>query len=139
MVSGLMGLMYLSGHIDCADEANKALIRSAVALYKKYRRYMPAAVPVYPTGTFDIDNTGVNTLGLLDRTHGLLSLAIWNNSPDAVEFSADLSRYAGANDSPRLADVYPGLPGYAASISGRELKVTLPAGNTALYAAVKLK
>ena len=137
MVNGLMGLMYLSGHIDCADEYNKSLIREGVALFKKYRRYMPYAVPVYPTGTFDIDDTGVNTLGLLDRTHGVLTIAVWNNSEDVVNTALDLSRYTGSDASIRLIDIYPEFKSYDAALNGDSLVVTLPCGKTALFAALR--
>ena len=139
MVNGLMGLMYLSGHIDCADEFNKKLIRDGVDLYKKYRKYMPSSVPVYPTGTFDMDDNGVNTLGLLDKARGVLSLAVWNNSENAQGISVDLSRYVGECASVRLADLYPTLSGYGAELCGNTLNAALPGGNTALFAAIRFK
>ena len=139
MVNGLMGLMYLSGHIDCADEFNKKLIRDGVDLYKEYRKYMPSSVPVYPTGTFDMDDNGVNTLGLLDKARGVLSLAIWNNSENAQGISVDLSRYVGECASVRLADIYPALPAYSAEIRGNTLRAALPGGKTALFAAIRFK
>ena len=47
-----------------------------------------------------------------------------------LQTQIDLSRYAGAW---RVADVYPALPGYTASVSGATLTVTLPERGSAAY------
>ena len=71
--------------------------------------------------------------GLLDREGGKLLLAVWSTAlPDGtpLQTQIDLSRYAGAW---RIADVYPALPGYTASVSGATLTVTLPERGSAAY------
>lgn len=133
-VTGLMGLMYLSGHIDCADEYNMRLLCEAARLYKKYRAVTAAAVPVYPTGTFDIDSEGVETFGLLDKGTSTLMLAVWNNSADSAGTDIDLCRYAPGGD---VAEVFPKTEGYGAGIRDGVLHVSLPGGRSALYAVIK--
>ncbi len=117
MVTGLAGLMYLSGRIDCADAANMRLIRDAAVLYKKYRSNISSAVPVYPSGTFDVDSDGVNTFGLLDEAGGLLLLYVWNNSGEAESrFAVDISKYIRC-ETASVEETYPPLPGYGLSLS----------------------
>ena len=133
MVSGLMGLMYLSGHIDCADEFNLSLMRQAADIYKRNRTITARAVPVFPAGTLRLSGRETFPYGLLDREGGKLLLAVWSTAlPDGtpLQTQIDLSRYAGAW---RIADVYPALPGYTASVSGAILTVTLPERGSAAY------
>lgn len=50
LVSGLCGNLYLSGHLEAADERNRALIRQGVALYKQERGFIRNAFPFWPIG-----------------------------------------------------------------------------------------
>ena len=135
MVTGLMGLMYLSGRIECADEFNMSLIKEATRLYKENRKYTACSVPVYPTGTFRIDTDGADSFGLLDTTHRVLTLAVWNNSDKPVDLSIDLRKYIG--ETGVLSEVYPRTEGYSAALSGASLHVTLPENKTAIYAVIR--
>jgi alpha-galactosidase len=112
MVTGLAGLMYLSGRIECADDKNMRLIRNAAELYNRDRDNIAATIPIFPSGTFDIDSDGVNTYGLIDRGAGLMFLYIWNNSEEAVnDFKLDLSTYA-VSGVRTIDEVYHRLLGY---------------------------
>ena len=141
MVTGLAGLMYLSGRIECADDKNMRLIRNATDLYKRYRDNIAATVPVFPSGTFNIDSDGVNTYGLIDRGAGLMFLFIWNNGEAAVnDFKLDLSKYA-ASGIRTIDEVYPRLLGYrltAESSDPGTVSAMLPSGPSALYAVLKI-
>ncbi|MBP1586837.1 MAG: alpha-galactosidase [Clostridia bacterium] len=77
MVSGLMGLMYLSGRIDCADENGRRLIREGCDLYKKYRLCKAGSSPVYPFGTFNMSDGGLRVYGLYNEKQKILMLAGW--------------------------------------------------------------
>ena len=155
MVTGLMGLLYLSGRIDRADEKNMQLIKEACAVFKKNRKIVQGAVPVYPTGTFDMDDPGVQTFGLLNREAGKLLLAVCNQEDDAALkkcdvgtlFSGNISRTAekttpkaaaDAAANAKLAYSYPSLEGYEAKIDGSELAVRLPGGKTAMYLEIDI-
>ncbi|MBR6935229.1 MAG: alpha-galactosidase [Clostridia bacterium] len=141
MVTGLAGLMYLSGRIECADDKNMRLIRNAAELYKRYRDNIAASVPVFPSGTFDIDSDGVNTYGLIDRGAGLMFLFIWNNGVEAVnDFKLDLSKYA-ASGIRTIDEVYPRLLGYRLTVESSDhgtVIAMLPSGPSALYAVLKI-
>ncbi|MBO4423273.1 MAG: alpha-galactosidase [Clostridia bacterium] len=135
MVTGLMGLMYLSGRIDCADGFNRNLIREAAKLYKEYRPNICRAVPVYPSGTFYIDTDRTDCFGLLDRESGIMTVAVWNNSSSESVTKTDLKKYVG--QSARIKTVYPAINGYTASLDGGILSTRLPSGPSALYAVIE--
>ena len=50
MITGMCGVLYLSGRIDTADEQSKKLIREGVACYKRIREFLAEAYPVFPNG-----------------------------------------------------------------------------------------
>lgn len=129
MVSGLMGLCYLSGHIECADAQNMKLMREAAALYKKHRALLTAALPVYPCGTFDMAEGGIHSFGLYHRDAKRLMLAVWSADGER-EACMDLSRYAA---SLSVVDVYPTLPGYIAAVAGNNVRVRFPQGQCAMW------
>ena len=89
MVSGMMGLIYMSGKFNYADDLNSSLIKEAIATYKGYRHGLKNALPIYPTGI----------KSMLDRTHQTLGLvidnecylAVWNF--DSMKFDVDLTKY----------------------------------------------
>ena len=141
MVTGLSGAMYLSGRIDCADVMNKKLIRYGTELFKKYRVNISSSVPVFPTSTFDIDDDGVNSFGLLDNYAGLLLLYVWNNGNAPVnDFKVDISKYV-TSGSIHVSDVFPHLLGYritADKSDNGSLLAMLPSGPSALFAVIKI-
>ncbi|MBR6921273.1 MAG: hypothetical protein IKH51_03685, partial [Clostridia bacterium] len=123
------------GRIECADGFNMSLIKEATRLYKENRKYTACSVPVYPAGTFKIDTDGADSFGLLDTTHRVLTLAVWNNSDKPVDLSIDLRKYIG--ETGVLSEVYPRIEGYSAALSGASLHVTLPENKTAIYAVIR--
>lgn len=110
MVSSLMGLMYLSGHIDCADGFNKKLMKEACDIYKKYRSNIVSSVPVYPDGTFNMSDNGIYSYGLLDNENKTLLLAVWSTGGEERKKTINLSKYM---KNPSIEIVYPGLPEFA--------------------------
>ena len=130
MVTGLMGLMYLSGRIDRADENGKKLIKEACAIYKKNRAVAADSVPVYPAGTFDMTKKGIVTFGLLSRERGKLLLACWRQDETENNLRLDLSKYG---DTFSVDLVYPKLAGTGAAIEGTTLNVSLPGPCSAAY------
>lgn len=75
MVSSMLGVLYLSGHIEEADDKNRALIRDAIAIYKQNRTFLMRAYPVYPSGFFRITEEGMYAFGLTDGEK--LMMAVW--------------------------------------------------------------
>ena len=132
-VTGLAGLTYLSGRIDAADGFNTELMKAAAELYKKYRRGTASSVPVYPTGTFDIDTDGLDTFGLNDAPSRTLRLAVWNNSDESRSAVIGLSKYITGGS---VVDRFPCVAGYSSSLEGTDLNITLPRGKSALFVVI---
>ena len=139
MVTAMMGLMYLSGHIDCADDFNINLMKQSADIYKRNRTSVSRAVPIYPSGTIRLSARGTFSYGLLDREGHKLLMAVWSTAcPDgaAQTVSIDLSHYASALT---VTDMYPALPGYTATVSGTTLNVALPGNGCAAYIEMNIE
>lgn len=127
MVNGMMGCFYMSGRPPYADEAGKRLLKTAVELYKKNRKTLMSAVPVYPMGTSRLDDTGYTALGLLNKTEGKLLLAVWRMRSNEPSVTVELSKYL--TDKAELSVTYPALDGFTAELCDGKLTVTFPKGN----------
>ena len=127
MVNGMMGCFYMSGRPSYADEVGQTLIASAVALYKKNRKTLMSAVPVYPMGMSRLDDTGYTALGLLNSTEKKLLLAVWRMRSNEPSVTIDLSKYL--TDTAFLVQTYPDLRGFTAALSTSVLTITFPKGN----------
>lgn len=141
-VSGLMGLMYLSGRIDCADVKNMRLISDAGKLFKRFRSNISRAFPRFPTGTFDIDTAGVDSFVLSDPASRTVLAAVWNNSDGPASLTLPLpsvipAEAAGSVASCRIDAVYPALLGYTARIDENGLTVKLPLSRSAIFTALR--
>lgn len=140
MVSGLMGLMYLSGRIDMADEVGAKLIREACDVYKANRKTVMSAVPVYPTPRQRLSiDTPFTSLGLLNKEEGKLFLAVWHDANTPFAYNVDIGKYLRDANAPRITGTYPSsLPGYGAELSEGVLTVSLPCGPSAIYVALDI-
>lgn len=137
MVSGIMGLMYLSGHIDCADGFNKTLIRSATDIYKKYRKNIASSFPVYPDGTFSMYAKGIFSYGLYDPSEGVLILALWSTGGEKLSHTVDLSGYIS---SPYVEISYPGKDcGTEYLLRGTSLSLSFPCEKSACLFVIRNK
>lgn len=136
MVSGLMGLMYLSGRIGRADEYNLKLMQEAAEIYKRNRKLVENALPIYPSGTFDMADSGIFSFGFIDREKRKMVLAVWCISGDykgaeeTLESIIDLSKYSAL---PVLTNVYPNDKSYTVKLEETKLKVNFEALNSAVY------
>jgi len=137
MVNGLLGLIYLSGRIDAADEFNKKLIKDACDIYKEMRDVTKVSVPVFPTGTFDMTTRGIVSYGLFDNVSGTLQLAIWNQDDDNAVAEIDISKYLGK--CAKIVKQYPDLDFVNGRIDGGKVKVEFGKGRSAIYLKVKGK
>lgn len=105
MINSMMGVMYLSGHIELADDKNTKLIRDAISLYKERRGFIKSAYPIYPCGRFAVEEKGFYAYGLADKKRDKILLAVWRiNSAEDVEVF-ELSKYLDGNYDARV--IYP--------------------------------
>ncbi len=106
MINAMFGTMYLSGHIEYADERNTCLIKDAIKLYKKNREIVKNGYPIYPNTMFRIDENGFYAYGLEDDEKILL--ALWQIDSKENVKTFDLSSYVGDSATAKL--VYPSMP-----------------------------
>ncbi len=102
MINSMMGTMYLSGHIECADSKNVGLIKEAIDAYKATRDEFKEGYPAFVTAPFGIMDELIASYGL-DCDGGML-LAVWKIGTDETEASFDLSKY-GAKSAELLYPV----------------------------------
>lgn len=103
MVTAMLGALYLSGHIEQADENNRRLIREAVALYKQNREFLTRAYPIYPCGFCRISRSGMYAFGLSDGELALL--AVWRIGGEVNAVTVDMKKYLKTGLQARL--IYP--------------------------------
>lgn len=92
MVTGLCGTMYLSGHIEYADELNRDFISEAVQLFKKYRADMAKSYPFWPLGLKGLNDCCWNALGFSGSDGSIVMLAVWKINASEDECEIDLSK-----------------------------------------------
>ena len=91
LVTGLMGVFYLSGRIDLCDKRNLDLVKEGTQIYRDIRKYTPTCRPIYPTGMHRINEKEAASFGLLGD--GRLMLAVWNITDGEEDIRIDLGKY----------------------------------------------
>ena len=129
----MLGCVYLSGHIDCADEDNLSLMKEGIDLYKENRDILLRANPVYPTGLTRMADKGILSLGMQDPTNGTLLLAVWKTGEDR-NASIDLAKYVGEDG--KLEAVYPARATNSVSLNGSALTVAFPECDSAVWVKI---
>ncbi len=104
MVTGQLGLMYLSGRLDLMDEKNQALIEEGISILKNNREFIKNAYPIYPMGFTHIGKKGFYTVGLTDE-QGNIKLALWKIGGNENACQIDLTRYVSPNA--KITNLYP--------------------------------
>ena len=75
LVSGFLGVMYISGRVDLANNENKELLKEAVSTYKQYKDYVSDGVPYHINGDISFNsNEGIVALGLKKNDSVLLAI-----------------------------------------------------------------
>jgi len=133
MVQTMPGANYLSGHIDCADEQNLALMREAIDLYKQNRDLIAKAHPVYPTGLCRMADKGILSLGMQEEQSGVLMLSIWKTGKEQST-AINLSKYVGEHAT--LQTVYPARAANAVTLQGSTLTVEFPDCDSAVWCKI---
>lgn len=135
LVSGLCGNLYLSGHLNVADEKNFALIREGVALYKQERAFIHQAFPFWPCPfvPFGQDNAWAG-LGLMNAAQTRCLLAVWRLSSAEEHFTFSIDAWKGTQA--KVRQCYPAqgydTPHYYSPRQGT-LTVQLDRPRTARY------
>jgi alpha-galactosidase len=106
LVNGLCGNMYLSGHIDCADDKNTALIKEGIELYKAERSFIHNAYPFWPLGFNKINDENTwAALGLASEDNKRVLLAVWRLKSSEDYMELPLYKWQGRKAS--VKQLYP--------------------------------
>ena len=81
LVNGILGRMYLSGYLNRMTEAERALVREAVAAQRRVLNGIDRTHPIWPLGMPDWEDRWV-ALGLASPD-GAVRLSIWKRPGDA--------------------------------------------------------
>ncbi|MET7736807.1 glycoside hydrolase family 36 protein [Streptomyces sp. NPDC005402] len=138
MTTALLGRVHLSGFLDRMDDAQSALVRSGVDVYKRIRSEINDALPLWPLGLPSWDDEWL-AHGL--RTDSATYLALWRREPtpsgtEALENAGSrtlrLPHLTGT--PPRVELLYPTDAGATAiwDAATAHLTVALPRPNTAV-------
>ena len=130
MVQTMLGCMYLSGHIDCADGENLALMKEAIELYKQNRDLLAKAYPVYPTGLTRMADKGILSLGMCEPQSGTLLVAVWKTGEQTYA-EIDLGKYVGKRA--QIAAMYPARTKDTVTLKGSTLCVDFPDCDSAVW------
>ncbi len=88
LVTGMLGRLYLSGHLDGMDAAQLDAVRDAVRVHREIRADLARAVPVWPLGLPGWDDPWLS-LGL--RTGEVTYLAVWRRAEPTTPVTLHLS------------------------------------------------
>ncbi|MDQ1124028.1 alpha-galactosidase [Microbacterium trichothecenolyticum] len=117
MVNGIMGRLYLSGHLDRLDEGQFALVREAVDLHKELRHVFAESTPFWPLGVPGWDDP-VLALGFV-ADDGIRYLAVWSRGEAGrVEVPA----------ATRPTQIFPTGPAWTVSLGREGAVIDVPAG-----------
>lgn len=117
-------------------ELNYMLIKEAIDVYKTFREDIPKSYPIYPNGTFRINERGVFCLGLSVPEKNRIYLAVWKINSDENVSKIDLSKYGKIESVTKL---YPSIWNYSVNAVCDKLTVNLPDGNTAMLVSIEMK
>ena len=134
MAQTMLGCIYLSGHIDCADADNLALMQEAIDLYKQNRDILAKSYPVYPTGLTRMADEGILSLGMQEPKSGTLLVAVWKTG-EQKHAEIDLGKYVGENAC--MEAMYPARAKDTVSLQGSTLHVDFPDCDSAVWCKIK--
>jgi alpha-galactosidase len=90
LVNGMLGRLYLSGHLDGMTSDELTLVREAVRVHKDIRTDIARTTPFWPTGLpgwfDDVITLGLRSDGGTDPNY----LAVWSRSADTKPLEFDL-------------------------------------------------
>jgi alpha-galactosidase len=104
LASAMLGRVHLSGHLDRMDSGQRALVASAIAVYKEIRADITRSVPFWPLGLPGWEDPWI-CLGA--RVPGVSYLTVWRRGPEADDsVSLPLPALRGQPVIPRI--LFPG-------------------------------
>ena len=102
MACAMFGVMYLSGHIEMCDKYNKQLIKEGIKAYKRDRKFLLNALPLFVYPQQKLFSDGYSVLALCNNDRIRLGIFKFNAKS---ELEIDLSKWID-NDC-ELTQIYP--------------------------------
>ena len=102
MACAMFGVMYLSGHIEMCDDYNKQLIKDGIEIYKKDRKFLLNALPLFIYPQQKLFSDGYSVLALHDNNK--IRLGVFKYNADS-ELETDFTKWVGKDSS--LRQIYP--------------------------------
>jgi alpha-galactosidase len=120
MCTGMLGRLYLSGHLDLMPPGQRAAVRTAVRVHQAIRADLAAAVPSWPLGLPGWDDPW---LSLALRTREVTYLAVWRRGGVTAPATLALPHLRGREV--RIDVLYPrDLPAWRCDWAAGSLAVT---------------
>ncbi|MGN9911530.1 glycoside hydrolase family 36 protein [Phytohabitans sp. LJ34] len=120
MCTGMLGRLYLSGHLDHMSPEQRASVRAAVRTHQAIRADLAAAVPLWPLGLPRWDDPW---LSLALRTGNTTYLAVWRRGGATAPATLALPHLRGRDV--RIDVLYPrDLPAWRLDWAAGSLTVT---------------
>ena len=94
--------MVVSGHIEMCDDYNKQLIKDGIEIYKKDRKFLLNALPLFIYPQQKLFSDGYSVLALHDNNK--IRLGVFKYNADS-ELETDLTKWVGKDSS--LRQIYP--------------------------------
>jgi alpha-galactosidase len=94
LANGMLGRMYLSGHLDRMSSSQLALVIEATRAHKMMRPMLFASAPGWPLGLPDWRAADV---AYQLAAPSVLYLTVWSRTDDAREISLDLPAFVGSD------------------------------------------
>lgn len=141
MVNCLLGVPYLSGRIDKADDYNFYLIKQAIEMAKEEREFIANSYPFWPNGFSKIANAkGFSCVGLINEEENRMLLAVWRLKGDEESYKINLSKFK--SKVLKIEQLYPADNSYSTKSNFYEdagtLEVFLKEQNTARFFEIKV-
>jgi hypothetical protein len=119
LVNGVLGRLYLSGHLNQMTDSELGLVRSALAAHRDVLKELETLVPCWPLGLPDWTDEWV-ALGLTDSTSTYLTL--WHRTPGPAELTIPLPQGTVSPVFPTDADGWT----YSSTPDGLAVATTVP-------------
>jgi alpha-galactosidase len=135
MCTGLLGRLYLSGHLDRMSPAQAASVRDAVAVHRHIRAHLARAVPVWPLGLPGWSDPWTSLALVADDT---TYLTVWRRGETAALAVLSLPHLAGRRVE--IETLYPRrLPAFGAVLDPATGQLTVTDSGGAPAAARMLR
>jgi len=122
MINALLQRIHLAGSILTLSDDQRALVKEAIALYKRYRHEIPQAIPIYPCG---LPGYETNIFAAGYRYPSCSRIAVWRMDTEEYTIRIPIT-------SREVKILYPSSSAAVVKRDADAVTVTLPKQRTAV-------